>query len=111
MTNHSFPHHRLEVYRVAVELVRVVARVSIGDAGLRAQARKSAASAALNCAEGAARNSVADKRRVFAIARAEACECVAAIEIAAALGCCSDDDVAAVLALGARVDLMLRRLT
>jgi len=52
----------------------------------RAQERKSAASAALNCAEGAARQTRADKSRAYAIALCECCEACAAIEIAGALG-------------------------
>ena len=111
MTNHSFPHHRLQVFGLSVELVRAVGRARIEDARLREQARKSAASAALNCAEGAARESVADKKRVLRIARAEACEAVAAVEIAHAMGACGEQDLEAVLAIGAHVDNVLRKLT
>ena len=63
-----------------------------------------------SCAEGAARQTVADKSRVFAIAFAEGCEACAAIEIAGALGACSQRDVRAVLELGARVKNVLSRL-
>jgi four helix bundle protein len=72
-------------YQVALELVQLVARTRIGEAQLRAQARKSVASAALNTAEGAARQTLADKSRAYAIALAECCECCAAVEIAGAL--------------------------
>ena len=106
----SFPHHRLVAYSLALELVKLVARVRIADAQLRQQARKSAASCALNSAEGAARQTVADKSRAFAIALAEGCEACAAIEIAGALGACSPADVQAVLALGTRVKNVLSRL-
>jgi four helix bundle protein len=82
----------------------------IGDAHFRAQTRKSAASAALNCAEGAARQTVADKSRAYAIALAECCEACAAVEIAGALGACSAADVQAVLALGVRLKNVLSRL-
>ena len=71
----------------------------IGDAQLRQQARKSAASAALNTAEGAARQTGGDKARAYGIALAECCEACAAVEIAGALGACSASDVAAVVAL------------
>jgi hypothetical protein len=47
---------------------------------------------ALNSAEGAARQTLADKSRAYAIALAECCECCAAVEIAAALGACSAAD-------------------
>jgi hypothetical protein len=66
------PHHTLFAYRLCLELVGLVARTRIGDAQLRQQARKSAASAALNAAEGAARESAGDKRRSYGIASGEA---------------------------------------
>ena len=78
----QLPHHKLIAYGLALELVQLVARTRIGEAQLRAQARKSAASAALNTAEGAARQTLADKSRAYAIALAECCECCAAVEIA-----------------------------
>jgi four helix bundle protein len=83
--------------------VKLVAGVRIGDPQLRQQARRSAASAALNAAEGAARESAGDKRRCYGIASGEACECAAAVEIAGALGACSAADVRAVVALVSRV--------
>jgi four helix bundle protein len=99
----KLPHHTLVGYQLALELVKLVAGIRIGDAQLRQQARKSAASAALNSAEGAARQSSGDKRRSYAIALGEACECCAAVEIAGALGTCSAADVAAVLTLTLRI--------
>jgi four helix bundle protein len=71
---------------------------------------KSAASAALNSAEGAARQTRADKPRAYAIALAECCEVCAAVEIAGALGACSPVDVNAVLSLGVRLKNVLSRL-
>src|SRR5690242_17019340 len=106
----SLPHHKLIAYAVALELVRLVSRVRIANAQLRQQARKSAASAALNAAEGAARQTLADKSRAFAIALAECCEACASVEIAGALGACSPADVDAVLAVGIRLKDLLSRL-
>jgi len=112
----SLPHHRLIAYQVALELVQLVGSIRIRDAQLRVQARKSAASAALNTpprpgpAEGAARQTVADKSRAYAIALAECCEACAAVEIAGALGSCSPAQVAAVVELGVRLKNMLSRL-
>ena len=106
----SLPHHRLIAYQLALALVQLVSRVRIANAQLRQQARKSAASAALNAAEGAARQTLADKSRVFAIALAECCEACAAVEIAGALGACAPADVEAVLALGVRLKDVLSRL-
>jgi len=80
------PHHRLVAYSVARELLLAVLACRISDAKLRDEATRSAKSACLNCAEGAGRVSRADKARVFAIARAEAVEAAAAVEIAALCG-------------------------
>jgi four helix bundle protein len=80
------PHHRLEAYGVALRLLGAVRAARVRDAGLRDQAMRSAKSACLNCTEGAARVSRADKARVFGIARAEAGEAAAAVEIAVAAG-------------------------
>ena len=104
------PHHHLIAYQLALELVQLVAHVRINQAHLRAQARKSAVSAALNAAEGAARQTLADKSRVFGIALAECCECCAAIEIAGALGACAPANVERVVALGTRLKNVLSRL-
>jgi len=106
----SLPHHKLIAYQLALELVRLVSRVRVANAQLRQQARKSAASAALNAAEGAARQTLADKSRAFSIALAECCEACAAIEIAGALGACAATDVAAVLTLGVLLKDVLSRL-
>jgi four helix bundle protein len=78
------PHHRLQAYGVALELLAAVRAAAIRDASLRDQAMRSAKSACLNAAEGAGRVSKADKARVFGIARAEAGEAAAAVEIAGA---------------------------
>src|SRR5262245_52836054 len=101
------PHHKLIAYGLALELGKLVTRIRIGEAQLRQQARKSAASAALNTAEGAARQTLADKRRAYAIALAECCEACAAVEIAGALGACTPADVQAVLALGVRLKTLV----
>jgi four helix bundle protein len=106
----TLPHHKLIAYSLCLALVKLVAKVRVGNAQLRAQARKSAASAALNCAEGAARQTRADKSRAYAIALCECCEACAAIEIAGALGACSAADVLAVVALGTRTKNILSRL-
>jgi hypothetical protein len=53
------PHHKLIAYKLALELVKLIARTRISDAQLRQQARKSVPLAALNSAEGAARQTIA----------------------------------------------------
>ena len=110
-SDRKLPHHTLIAYQLCLELVRLVASIRIAEPQLRMQARKSAASAALNAAEGAARESAGDKRRCYSIASAEACECCAAVEIAGALGASAVSDVEAVLALVLRIRGMFARLT
>ncbi|MEO7033058.1 MAG: four helix bundle protein [Polyangiaceae bacterium] len=106
----TLPHHKLFADELCLSLVKLVAKTRIADAQLRAQARKSAASCALNCAEGAARQTRADKARAYAIALCECCEACAAVEIAGALGACSASDVQSVVALGIRTKNILSRL-
>ncbi|MBX3223679.1 MAG: four helix bundle protein [Labilithrix sp.] len=104
------PHHKLAAYVVAVELLVVVRAAKIRDARLREQALKSAKSACLNCAEGAGRVTRADKARVFAIARGEAVEAVAAVEIAAYAGDAAQQDADACVAVGHRLVGLLNGL-
>jgi four helix bundle protein len=80
------PHHKLVAYGVARDFLLAVIRCSIRDAKLRDEALRSAKSACLNTAEGAGRVTRADKARAFGIARAEAVEATAAVEIAALCG-------------------------
>jgi hypothetical protein len=64
----------------------------------------------LNIAEGAARVTRADKARAYAIARGEAAEVGAAIEIAVLVGAASAEDEARIVTLASRVVAMLTRL-
>ena len=82
----KLPHHNLIAYQVALERLDAVVASGIEDAGLRDQAPRAAKSAALNIAEAAGRCSPKDKARVFMIARGEAVEAVAAVEIAVRCG-------------------------
>jgi four helix bundle protein len=86
MTTRRLPHHRLLAYEVALELLVAVKRAEIRDAKLRDQALRAAKSTALNVAEAAGRVSRRDRARVFAIARGEAMEATAAVEIAVLAG-------------------------
>jgi four helix bundle protein len=80
------PHHRLIAWSVSRSLLLAVLACRIRDAKLRDEAVRSAKSACLNTAEGAGRVTRADKARSFAIARAEAVEAAAAVEIAVLCG-------------------------
>ncbi len=110
-TRSPLPHHSLQVFHVARELLVAVRDANIRDAKLRDEATRAAKSTCLNIAEGAARITRADKARAYTVARGEAAEAGAAIEIAALLGAASHDDEVRVVALASRVVAMLSRLT
>ena len=104
------PHHKLIAYGVAVELLLAVKAANISDAKLRDEATRAAKGACLNCAEGAGRVSRADKARVFAIARGEAVEAVAAVEIAAHAGDTTHEAAERCVIIGNRVVALLTGL-
>src|SRR5947208_16291036 len=89
MANSSnLPQEKLYAYQGARKLLLCVHEARIADAKLRDQALRAAKSVCLNIAEGAGRAGVADKARVYAIARGETCEVVSALEIAVLIGEC-----------------------
>src|ERR1700679_976883 len=100
--NRSLPHHRLLAYEVALQLLEAVRGAKIRDAYLRDHAMRAAKSACLNVAEGAGRLSHADKARGFTIARGEACEAAACVEIAVKAGDADERALEAVLAFADR---------
>ncbi len=104
------PHHRLIAFEVAKQLLLSVRDSHIRDAKLRDEALRSAKSACLNTAEGAGRVTRADKARSFAIARAEAVEAAAAVEIAALLGDCSQEAAASIARIADRLIALLTGL-
>ena len=112
--NHSsgsvLPHHRLLVYGKALELLAAVRAAQITDAKLRDEALRAAKGVCLNIAEASGRLSRADKARVFAIARGECVECVAAVEIALAAGDAVESAARIAVQSGTEVYLMLGSL-
>src|SRR5580692_60338 len=104
------PHHKLRAFGVAKEMLLAVKAANIREAGLRDQAMRAAKSACLNCAEGAGRVTRADKARVFGIARAEAGEAAAAVEIAVAAGDADEGALGAVLVSADRFIAMMTGL-
>jgi four helix bundle protein len=113
-SNHSsgsvLPHHRLLVYRKALELLAAVRGAQIADAKMRDEALRAAKGVCLNIAEASGRVSRADKARAFAIARGECVECVAAVEIAAAAGDVVEAAAQNAVRYGGEVYLMLAAL-
>ncbi len=104
------PHQRLLAYQVALRFAAAVHAAAIRDAHLRDQALRAATSACLNTAEGAARVSRADRSRSFVIARAEACEAAAAVEIAAAASFTAPANLPPVLSLADHLVALLTGL-
>ncbi|HEY3816012.1 MAG TPA: four helix bundle protein [Polyangiaceae bacterium] len=96
------PHHNLVAYGVALELLQAVRDAKIRDSYLRDHAMRAAKSACLNTAEGAGRSSHADKARAYTIARGEACEAAACVEIAVSAGDAEAGALDAVVAHAAR---------
>ena len=91
MTNYSnLPYEKLYAYQEARELLRCVQEAKITDSRLRDQALRAAISTCLNITEGAGRSGLADKARVYAIARGECCEAAAALDIALVAGSCNE---------------------
>ena len=80
------PDHKLVSFGVALELLAAVKAANVRDTKLRDEATLAAKSACLNTAEGAGRYTQADKAHAFAIARGQAVEAVAAVEIVALTG-------------------------
>ena len=110
MHNQRLPHHKLHAYDVALRLLEAVRSARFRDCHLRDQAMRAAKSSCLNAAEGAGRVSRADKARAFAIARAEAGEAAAAVEIAIAAGDAERDALEAVLVHADHFVAMMTRL-
>lgn len=107
---YRLPHHKLIAYHVAIELLVAVKAAQIKDAKLRDQALRAAKGACLNIAEAAARVSLADRARVFGIARGEAAEAAAAVEIAAVAGDASAEDAERCVAVADRLVALLSGL-
>jgi four helix bundle protein len=107
---HGLPHHHLIAWQVAVDFLSAVRAAKIKDADLRNQAMRAAKSVCLNTAEVAGRKSRADKSRVFAIARGEAVEAIAAIEIAGYAGDTTEEAAQTCVALGGRLVALLSGL-
>jgi len=97
------PHETLVAYQVACELLVAIRDAQIDDSGLRDQAIRAAKSACLNVAEAAGRESITDQKRVYAIARGEASEATAAVQIAALAGDCSRESGEGATATGRRL--------
>ena len=86
----QFDHEKLDVYKAALELVKVIDEIvgtlPRGRAYLVDQMQRAGASVPLNIAEGAGEYAVQEKVRFYRIAKRSATECSAICDICAHLG-------------------------
>ena len=107
-------HERLDVYRCAIRFVstvlKLLARMSKGQAQLSDQLRRAAFSIPLNIAEGAGKVMPRDRGRFHAIARGSAMECGAILDIVALVDTPSSIDSAEAKQLLVRIVSMLSKM-
>ena len=110
----TFPHHRLDVYRVALEAMAGVNALSIriprGHRSMADQMKRSSTAVVALIAEGANRRGAGEKRQKFTEARGEAGETAAWLEILVVLQLADEAEVAPTVHLLSRVAAMLTRL-
>ena len=108
------PHETLDCYRLARELVAWVAARRERLLGLPGEAGpqliRASVRVLLNVAEAAGRTARRDRARVFGIARGEACEAGAGIDVAVLFAAVSREEAAEARALVGRLTRMLGRL-
>ena len=104
------PFQRLDAYRVARELARVVCTAGIADAELRDQATRAAKSAFLNLCEGLPDDRPGVRRRSFRQADGSVHEVAGALDLAAAIGALDEEVARPAIALAARARALLRGL-
>ena len=109
-----FTHHRLDAYRVALDMAReaetLAARLSGRHRRVADQLGRAAIAVPLLIAEGANRRTSPQKRQRFTEARGECAEVASACEVAEHIGLLSYEDTVEVEVLADRVTAMLTRL-
>jgi four helix bundle protein len=107
-------HERLDVYQLALELcalaLRVAAQLPRGHAHLADQLRRSATSIPLNIAEGTGKVSSGERAQCHRVARGEAMECGAALDVIRLLGCVAAEEIDRGKELATRIVAMLTRM-
>jgi four helix bundle protein len=104
------PFQRLDVYRVARELLQRVTDAKIRDNELRDQATRAAKSTFLRLCEGLPHDGVGMRRKYFRESQGSLHETVGALDAARVLGVVSEADAKAVQQLGFRLRGMLHGL-
>ena len=113
MSDIQLDHERLDAYRVAVSLDKLVTamakRSRRGHGWLWDQAQRASGSVALNIGEACGREG-ADRARCYRIARGSALETDVALTLLANRGACADGDRGNARELTVRIVSMLKRL-
>ena len=108
-------HERMDVYRIAIELVRLAETVAQGlprgRAYLRDQLQRAATSIPLNVAEGAGEFRPLEKARFYRMARRSATECSGILDVCATLEFTDTKTLEEGKELLARIVSMLVRLS
>jgi four helix bundle protein len=95
MTEPTFDHERLDVYRLSIAHVAFSCQIAKSLSGSNRQARdqwpRAAQSIPLNIAEGNGKQSLKDKNRFFEIARGSALECAAIHDVLRVCDAIDDD--------------------
>lgn len=104
------PLQRLDVYRIAKELVRRVHEAKITDAELRDQATRAAKRTFLGLCEGLPLEGQGLRHKYFNEANASLHETLGALDLAATIGAARVDDALAIQRLGVGLKHMLRAL-
>ena len=110
MNNDTLAFQRLDIYKAAKELARLVHNGRIRDAELRDQATRASKSTFLGLCEGLPSDAPGIRRRHFDIANNSLHEVVGAIDLAETIGALDTDVAQAILALAVRVKRMIRAL-
>jgi four helix bundle protein len=95
MTEPTFDHERLDVYRLSIDYVAFSYQIARSLKGVNRQARdqwlRAAQSIPLNIAEGNGKQSLKDKNRFFEIARGSALECASIHDVLRVCDAITDD--------------------
>ncbi len=103
----KWPYQKMDAYRVAREIARLVHEAAIRDAELRDQATRAAKSAFLNLCEGLPNEGAALRRKYFVQAHNSLHETVGAVDLAEAIGAIGPEESAAIQRLSFRLRGML----
>ena len=108
-------HERLDAYQVALEFcqlaLKIARKLPRGFAPLADQLRRAAASVPLNIAEGVGKTTPAERIHVHRIARGEALECAAALDVVRLLAVVDPTEIDRAKESITRVVSMLTRMT